>query len=46
MVIAGLPSPQWNWKVYSIQGEEGERKEYLGTFYGYLDDIAFWGNGG
>lgn len=39
--LAGLPSPQWNWKVYSIQGEEAERAVYLGTFYGYVDDIAF-----
>ena len=39
--LAGLPSPQWNWKVYSIQGEEADRAVYLGTFYGYIDELAF-----
>lgn len=40
-LIAGLPSPKWNWKVCSIQGEEAEQEVYLGTFYGYVDEIAF-----
>lgn len=39
--LAGLPSPQWNWKVYSIQGEEAEKAVYLGTFFGYIDELAF-----
>lgn len=38
---AGLPSPKWNWEVYSVEGEEAERENYLGTFYGYVDEIAF-----
>lgn len=33
-------SPHGLWRVFSIQGDEGERLVDIGTHYGYVDEIA------